>query len=108
MDELTAPTTSNSSHPACRKRHAVGPVRWALRRQNMTLCARRALERRFDWIAPPRNVETNTQPVYPMLEEELLLLHPKPVRGAEKRLLGLLLLPADCDEDDEEPYQPGP
>jgi hypothetical protein len=43
-----------------------------------------------------------------MLEEEHLLSHPKAVRRAEKRLLGLPLLPEDYREEEREEIMPGP
>ena len=43
-----------------------------------------------------------------MLEERHLLSDPKAVLRAEKRLLGLPLLPEDFEEEQSRPYLPGP
>jgi hypothetical protein len=85
-----------------------GPVRLALQQQVTALCRSLAPERRFVWIEPPRSAQAWTPPAYPLLEEEHLLSDPKAVRRAEKRLLGLPLLPEDFEEMEEEPEVPGP
>lgn len=85
-----------------------GRVRWALRRQITALCRNRAPTSRFEWMEPPRSAQEFRPPPLPMLEERHLLSDPKAVLRAEKRLLGLPLLPEDFEQEQEPTYQPGP
>jgi hypothetical protein len=82
-----------------------GPLRLALRRHSEALCRERAPRSTFVWTPPPRTPAEYRPPVYPLLEERHLLSDPKAVRRAEKRLLGLPLLPEDLG-DAETPSEP--
>ena len=81
-----------------------GRVRWALRRQSEALCREVAPRSRFVWVEPPRRAADVPPTAYPLLEERDLLSNPKAVRRAEKKLLGLPLLPEDFLN--EEPPRP--
>jgi hypothetical protein len=83
-------------------------VRWALRRQLAALCRMRAPLSRFLWSEPPLSPQEFRPPTLPMLEERHLLSDPKAVIRAEKRLLGLPLLPEDFEEDHQDTHLPGP
>jgi hypothetical protein len=81
-----------------------GHVRWALRRHSEALCRARAPRSSFEWTDPPRTAAAFRPPAYPPVEERDLLSNPKAVLRAEKKLLGLPLLPEDFAN--EEPPRP--
>jgi len=81
-----------------------GKVRWALRRQSEALCRELAPGSSFEWVEPPRSAAQVDPMAYPLLEERDLLSNPKAVLRAEKKLLGLPLLPEDFLN--EEPPRP--
>lgn len=87
---------------------AHGPVRLALRQQMEQLCRERAPESTFRWQPIPRGPRDGLPEHLPLLEARDLLSHPRAVRRAEKRLLGLPLTAEDWDDRPLPPPPQGP